>query len=243
MNVAICLFGHLRTFYKTASSINALADINNADIYIATWDQTDVSDSWHGLNSRRRETAVVLQEVRSSYPRLKSVVVKSQDQAQNMRKYVDAEGRGSFVGHQLHMWSSVHAAIETSLSDADYDYLFVTRPDILFTKSFSICDQLVEPNTYNFGWRPQNGKKYPYTCFDIGFVVQPSFLPVVRDLVSEIHSRPDILQDEFYALEFFSKRYGISPFPDGGPAFEIIRDPWSVWARMRLSLKRAIVRI
>jgi len=131
--IAIQLFGHLRTYRKTRSSFKRfLVDANasdgyQVDIFMHCWDQIEAVDhTWHNENASHAGlviSATEMQQVQQIY--------------NPVRLQFETQTDGKRARHSQKMVNSLRLKYETE-SQSKYDWVIVTRPDILFFKPFRI---------------------------------------------------------------------------------------------------------
>lgn len=169
-NVALCLFGHARTFNKNAPRHLKLASALNCNIYGHTWAVQDVADSWHSINSGSH-TAVREDTLSAVYKGAGIFSIEEQNEELNRVRYIDSSGRVGIVGHQFHMWQSILTAGEMALRNGNADYLLFTRYDI----NISVPDVLKLPvkiDAWNSIARHVPDQSEPVIeCYDLFFVV------------------------------------------------------------------------
>lgn len=231
-NKAICLFGHLRTFKYTAKVLNEYADKINADIFIYTWDTTDNSDSYHGLNMKSSPTNSIEGEIINIYPRLRKMKIGSQNNEINSLKFISESGDEGIIGHQYHMWASVKCVLQLCQeysfeNNLTYDNVICTRPDIKL-KTFFERFSVLGPG-FNFGCQKKYTKPYQLAevdLYDLFFIINSNFYLVVDRLMKHIlETKGKILSQNNYLLNFLNQeKMPLHPLNYiYGEDFEIIR--------------------
>ena len=169
-NVALCLFGHTRTFRKNVSRHLTLATALDSEIYGHTWGMQDAADSWHSINSGSH-IATREDVLRAAYSGAGTFLIEEQNPEFNEVCFTDSLGRVGIVGHQFHMWQSILTAGEMALRDSQAEYLLFTRYDI----SMSVSDVLklpIKTDAWNSIARHASNKVSSVTeCYDLFFVV------------------------------------------------------------------------
>jgi hypothetical protein len=160
--IAIQLFGHLRSFRNTYKSfLKYVVEANKkegyeVDIFIHTWTETDHSDmTWHNQNGQRRGFAVtdaIKNEV-ISYYNPKKLLIEHQIETDDYKLYERLDRRGFSYKAILNLTYTVYKSSElrheyTRETGIVYDYVIVTRPDILFYKPLSLNDFLSSYEKY-----------------------------------------------------------------------------------------------
>ncbi|MDR0505541.1 MAG: hypothetical protein LBH32_01815 [Dysgonamonadaceae bacterium] len=159
--IAIQLFGHLRTFRKTYKSLvkNVIEANKKAgyevDIFIHSWTETDHSDIiWHNLTQRKRGTIVteeIIQEVKKYYNPQRMLI---EPQRKTPDYQINVRGRTVLFKVVTNVAYTVYKSSEIRRIYADenelaYDYVIVTRPDILFKTPFLLDKFLSEYKKFN----------------------------------------------------------------------------------------------
>jgi hypothetical protein len=154
--IAVQLFGHLRSFRKTYKSfLKHVVEANKVDgyevdIFIHTWTETDHSDIvWHNPTGKARGTTVkdtLINKIKWYY-NSKKILMETQIDVIDYK----IPGRWNDVSNSykriLNVAYTVYKASELRREYAKeynikYDYIIVTRPDILFYKPFLINNVL-----------------------------------------------------------------------------------------------------
>ena len=164
--IAIQLFGHLRSFRITYKSlIKNIVESNKkdgyeVDIFIHTWAETDHSDVvWHNPSGKKRGAAVtenIKNEIYKFY-KPKKILVEKQLEAKSDVK----DGKRVLnLAYTVYKSSELRHEYQKETSVL-YDYVIVTRPDILFYKPFRLNSFLSVYEKYNMEI-PQNALFVPY---------------------------------------------------------------------------------
>ena len=258
MNIAVQFFGHLRTFEQTSSSfLQNVVEANKTaghrvDIFIHTWDELDHSTvNYRNPNGEcltdRRLLESDLDLARSIY-QPKKIKIEPQLECEEliMREKVGLRFNRSIKGclnmaYSLYQCSQLRKEYQSS-AYIEYDWVIVTRPDILFHNKFSI-DQI-------FDAHKQNELEIPQKCIFHGFnpfgrenMIEEPQLITGSDLV--FFARPDDMDlgnslypnfddnidaNNFYCMEawlaYFWRKQGLEVFPLNfrhGPDFDVIK--------------------
>jgi hypothetical protein len=170
--IAVQLFGHLRSFRRTYKSfLKHVVEANKVDgyevdIFIHTWTETDHSDIvWHNPTGKTRGSTVtdmVINEIQRYY-NPKKIVIETQIDTidyQFVRKWEGPTITTSYK-HIINTAYTVYKSSELRREYAKertikYDYVIVTRPDILFKEPFLLNSILSVYKKYNMEI-PHNG--------------------------------------------------------------------------------------
>lgn len=255
--IAIQLFGHLRTFEYTFESFNKyllkenILDDYQIDIFIHTWNELDHSTiNYRNLDGKALTGKSLTNEELSLVNKLyqpKKIVVESQLDCQDE---VLIEKIGRFPrskkgclnnSYTIYMVNKLRNEYELE-NRVHYDWVIVTRPDILFKSPFRISNII---SCYpKFGLEiPKHVVYYAYNPFGRGNMIEdPQFL-VGNDLIyfgkpedidksSSLYTefKNNISPENFYGLDVwwmnFWKKKGITPYAVNyrhGPDFDVIK--------------------
>lgn len=235
--IAIQLFGHLRSFRKTAQSLFSyiikpqLENGYEVDIFIHTWNETDHSTiTWHNQNGEQRGRLVddkVLDEVKRIYKPKKILVEKQIDVPEFIITEKIAGVPRSFKGvvnvaYTKYMASKLRREYAHE-NNIEYDWVIVTRPDIIFHQPFIIDEFLHVYDEYK--WQiPQNGLFFGYNFFargnvedkhmiggsDIIFFGNANTIDKATSCYEEIKAgiiTPENISKDFYCFEVFWYNY------------------------------------
>lgn len=255
--IAIQLFGHLRTFEYTFKSFNKyllnenMQDGYQIDIFIHTWDELDHST----INYRNLEGCALTDKLLTSESILlvnklyspKKILIESQ---LDCLDDIWIEKIGQFPrskkgclnnSYTIYMVNKLRNEYELE-NCVHYDWVIVTRPDILFKSPFSINNII---SCYSeFGLEiPQHVVYHAFNPFGRGNLIEdPQFLagsdliffgkPEDIDKSSSLYTEFDdnISSENFYCMEVwwanFWKKKGITPYAVNyrhGPDFDVIK--------------------
>lgn len=239
-NIAVQLFGHLRSYKRTYKSfLKNIVEANikngyNIDIFIHTWNETDHSSiTWHNWNGEKRGVIVndtTLKQIKKIYNPKKILVSKQielQDSiiTEKIGKVPRAYKGVVNVAYTKYMSSELRKEYSKE-NNIKYDYIIVTRPDILFHSSFVIDDFLRIYQVYN--WQiPQNGIFYGHNHFarglvedkymiggsDIIFFGSEYSIDKATNLYLKIKNNAldiDKIKNNFYCFEYFWYKHWLS---------------------------------
>lgn len=238
--IAIQLFGHLRSFRKTYQGFyeNIILPNEKAgykiDIFLHTWNETDHSTiTWHNQNGELRGKEIddeVIEFIEKNY-KPKKYMIEPQVAADD---YIITEKIAGVpraykgvvnVSYTKYMANKLRLDYEKE-HKIKYDYVIVTRPDILFHKPFDI-DKLLYVYK-NYGWEPPgNGLFFGYNLFsrgdvedkhllggiDIIFFAKPENITKATsfyELVKNNKITPPEVGKDFYCFEIFWYNYWLS---------------------------------
>ncbi|WP_294833543.1 hypothetical protein [uncultured Gilliamella sp.] len=256
-HIAIQLFGHLRTFEYTFDSFSKYLVENNkldnyqVDIFIHTWDELDHSTiNYRNLDGKALTNKLLTDELISLVNKLyqpKKIAVESQLDCQNevliekIGKFPRAKKGCLNNSYSIYMANKLRNTYQKE-ENIDYDWVIVTRPDILFKSPFRIDDII---RCYaNFGLEiPNNVIFHGFNPFGRGNMIEdPQFLagadliffgkPEDIDKSSSLYLEfnDNISPENFYCMEVwwadYWKKKGLSPYPINykhGPDFDVIK--------------------
>lgn len=255
--IAIQLFGHLRTFEYTFESFKKclleenMLDKYQVDIFIHTWDELDHSTiNYRNLDGKSLTNKLLTDELISLVNKLyqpKKIAIESQLDC-NDEVLIEKIGRFPRAkkgclnnSYSIYMVNKLRHTFQKE-ENIEYDWVVVTRPDILFKSPFRIDDII---HCYaNFGFEiPKNVIFHGFNPFGRGNMVEdPQFLagsdliffgkPEDIDKSSSLYLEFDlnISIDHFYCMEVwwadFWKKKGLSSYPINykhGPDFDVIK--------------------
>jgi hypothetical protein len=238
--VAIQLFGHLRSFKKTFDSFyqNIILPNQNAgyelDVFMHTWDETDHSTiTWHNQAGERRGREVteeIIDFIKKKYTPRKLLIEKQVDAEEFIIKEKILGAPRAYKGvvnvaYTKYMSTRLRREYEKECG-ISYDYVILTRPDILFHQPFAIDGFLLVYGHY--GWPvPENGLFFGYNFFSRGDVEEPRLLggidiiffgrPTAIDKATSFYELVENgtvttqeVEADFYCFEVFWYRYWIS---------------------------------
>ncbi|WP_462177882.1 hypothetical protein [Pseudoalteromonas gelatinilytica] len=138
-NIAIILFGNMRTFENCALSLLNSLDRNlyNIDVYIHTWSKKErTTESFYDVNKTNNDN-VDVDKIKELYsPRLLVVDEPLQLVAE------PCPHTGYDIAGMKSMHYSMSKAINLALSEKDYSAYLLTRPDILFKSHLPMASAL-----------------------------------------------------------------------------------------------------
>lgn len=239
-NIAVQLFGHLRSYKRTCKSfLKNVVEANvekgyNADIFIHTWNETDHSSiTWHNWNGEKRGIILndlILKEIKKIYNPKKMLVSKQLE----VEDFIITEKIGGVpraykgvvnVAYTKFMSSKIRMEYAKE-NNIKYDYIIVTRPDILFHSKFIIDDFLRIYKEYD--WEiPKNGIFYGHNHFarglvedkymiggsDIIFFGNENTINKATNLYLNIENNTlniDKIKNNFYCFEYFWYEHWLS---------------------------------
>lgn len=238
--LAIQLFGHLRTFEHTFENFkkNVIEpnkeDGYEIDIFIHTWDQHDhntVSYRQDGTSVPEKLTDIQIDRVKKAYNPKKISITSQQDRDELIIIEKLGKGKRSIKGclniaYTLFRGSELRQEYENETA-TKYDYVFITRPDILFLNPIKIDSILSLYDEFGFE-KPENGLYYAYNPFrgkfgiedprivagsDLIYFAEPKNADKAVSLYKDFDNNIDV--NNFYCFEVwqmqFWKKMGIEP--------------------------------
>jgi len=199
-NVALCLFGHLRTAKRTCGSHKLLARKMNADIFGHTWNKVDTTASWHGLN-HGASNFVTINDLRSLYGDRAIISISQQNDTLNNISYTDNKGASGFVGHQYHMWQSIVQSGSNALMRSSPKFLVFTRFDVRVDID-RVLRLNIKPDNWNSTGRTV-GSLYGeiVEAYDLFFVIDVHTFKCLRDFL-DFDYFEDTVKQRHYLLTF-----------------------------------------
>lgn len=255
--IAIQLFGHLRTFEYTFEMFkkNVLEansrDGYEVDIFIHTWDELDHSTvSYRNPDGEPLTDKTLLpSDIDMAKKLYQPKGFSIQPQRQHEEILID-EKIGHFkrsikgcvnMAYTLYSSSELRREYEQK-NNVKYDWVIVTRPDVLFKYEFRIEDFLKSHRDFKFEI-PQDGLFYAFNPFgrenkieepqfltgaDLIYFATPDNVDKATSLYSKFEENIDV--NNFYCMEVWWGGYwrsqGLKPYPilyRHGPEFEIIK--------------------
>lgn len=151
MKIAVCLFGHIRTYrYCCEFFRKHLLSLYDCDVFMHTWSSIESTTvTWH--NDKIKENISVLdkkQELIELY-NLKSIFIETQDEKTEEYGYIHVSFSGFDEIKTQSIWAvrCLHHSIQKSFelmekyafeNETKYDFVVFIRPDILLHKDFEI---------------------------------------------------------------------------------------------------------
>lgn len=228
--IAICLFGHLRTFHKTFESFSKhliapnQLDGYEIDIFIHTWDEVD-----HSTTNASTDKGVSINKsyhINDSIEDVKSIynpALLSIEPQREIEDFIIYEKTGNsrrsvkgclnlaytiFRSNQLReTFSKKHKKI--------YEWVIMTRPDIIFFKDFRInaMFETFKKNNFNiphkglyyasgpFGWQNQIEDDRFISACDLIFFARPEVITIAASLYEDFENNIDY--NDFYSMEIW----------------------------------------
>lgn len=214
MKIALCLYGHLRTFeYCYKSLRNNIIDLYDCDVFMHTWSTTECSTaSWHD-DKAKNSSSIELTNKLISYYKLKDILIENQENKENEYGYfhpVDFPDKNVSIWGVHCLWHSISQVNKLredwqNKNNVKYNFVIFTRPDILFNNKFDLNKHLKNLD------QKQIGKSF-FCCADLLFGKQT---PRINDgqyfsgIDLFFFSRPEIISDliknKNYILDKFKK--------------------------------------
>ena len=146
MKVAVCFFGHLRTYKKCyKSAIKNIIEPNNADVFMHTWDTLEAkTETWHKLHIKNRFISEKEKKQIIKKYNLKKMVSEPQKFYQGSKQpcMISYQKSRSFDPFRL-MYSSMRKSMNLALDYAkknkfEYDVIVVMRGDLKILSKLDI---------------------------------------------------------------------------------------------------------
>ena len=233
--IAIQLFGHMRTFEKCAPYFfrnvvqSNVADGYTVDIFIHTWDESDHNTiSWRNGGKAAVVSDVQLQKIINVYH---PVDIKITPQVDVPECIINEKlgNKRSIRGPVNMSFSLLQSSLLRKKSKRKYDWVIVTRPDILFLSQFRIDDFLRVYKSFNLDV-PKHSIFYAHNPYrsvykiadpriiaaaDCIFFGKPNDIDVATSVYNNFDDNIDV--KNFYSMEhwFFSciQKSGITTLP------------------------------
>mgnify|MGYP000856507085 CR=1 FL=1 len=241
MKIAVCFFGHLRTFKRCAPYIKLnLLHHYNCDLFMHTWsDYNHQTKTWH--DNRPIKGTVSKQEIINTYGTFKRIVIEKQivEDLGDITIAIDRKQISLFGLKSMYhsMKCSYNLCAQYSMkNNIDYDFVVMIRPDIALSDKFDIvyytsilnADELKKAFlTITNNLTPVNsGFKY-LRAIDLMFFGEPG---VISDI---LNNTPDIIRNlsddrviscspEFKFIESV-KNLGYIPYEIKYPGWTLVR--------------------
>lgn len=147
MKIAVCLYGHLRTYEHCYKALREnLLDRYDCDVFMHTWSTIDhtTSVSWHGGEMANNVSTIDRKDEIIQKYGLKDIIIEEQEKKEKEYGYYYFDipkPRPVWSFHCLwHAIESVNRLRENYQKEHNitYDYVVFTRPDVLFKEPFEI---------------------------------------------------------------------------------------------------------
>lgn len=202
MKIAVCLFGHLRTYEKCCKALRKnLMNGFDCDVFMHTWSTFDHNtQTWHKWKMKRAAASVVgkADKIKKAYG-LSSLKIEEQQAADFGR--INANGVSFSIAGLRYMAQSMTESVCSAVGD--YDYIVVCRPDLLLKTPFDIpafikglsADQIDSSFfvTANLAKSSRMNDSLQWLGTDLLFFGRPA---VVREVLRQFKRRVDSLTDE-----------------------------------------------
>lgn len=226
--IAICLFGHLRTFHKTFESFSKhliapnQLDGYEIDIFIHTWDEVD-----HSTINYYNKTSVSLNDSYSINDAVKDIKDLYQpcefliEAQKEVEEHIIFEKIGNFKrsvkgclnnSYTIYKSNQIREKFSEN-NNLKYEWVIMTRPDINFCKDFRINAMFETFKKYNFNI-PKKGLFYASIPFgrqneieddrficgcDLIFFARPEIITIAASLYEDFENNIDY--NNFYSME------------------------------------------
>jgi hypothetical protein len=193
--LAIQLFGHLRSFRKTYKSLlKNIVEVNKQDgyeidIFIHTWTETDHSDvTWNNPDGEKRGVGIT-ESIKSeiyTYYNPKKLLIEKQLVTDDFMVYGKVRKELKYkillnLAYTAFKSSEIRNGYEKE-TGIRYDYVIVTRPDIIFHKPMSIDKFLSIYEKYTMEM-PKNALFVPYLFHNEEYISNDNVVQDKRFLI------------------------------------------------------------
>ncbi len=157
LKIAICFFGHLRSYKKCAKSLKRnLLQYYDCDLFMHTWTTIDHNtQTWH--NYKKEDGLTNKEKVINTYGAFKGIKIEEQRPKDLgfitiKKSNTDKETKISLFGINAVLHSMRQSLSEceeyAKINQVTYDYILFIRPDILLRKPLKI-DQILQKASSN----------------------------------------------------------------------------------------------
>lgn len=231
--IAIQLFGHMRTFeyclkYFNQNLLSSLQqDGYEVDIFISTWDEWD----HNSVNYRSSQNTEIIHLDKNTIDKInhlykpKDLLISTQQPIEE-KIIIEKLGNGKRsikgcynLSYSLYKSSEIRATYSKQ-NNINYEWVIVTRPDVLFLKPFSIDKILEFYERFKFDI-PQNALFHAYNPFrsntcnvedpriiagsDLIYFAKPEIISLATNLYNNFYENIDV--DDFYCFEVWQMTY------------------------------------
>ncbi len=180
MKVAVCLFGHLRTYKKCYKSIiKNIIHPNNADVFMHTWDTLESETAtWHNKKTKNRPISPQEQHTIQRIYTTQGFVCEKQIQPKTTPVPDDCPNlnAGGFIAGK-NICKSMRTSVQLAQAHNTYDIIILVRND-LYIKNKLIVD-ITKKHLLMFCGRHETGDKNHYLgyhCIDLLLYTSPAML-------------------------------------------------------------------
>ena len=155
LKIAVCMFGHLRTYERCSIFLNKnLLSKYDCDIFMHTWSTVDHStQTWH--NNKPVMGMTDKNQINKKYKNIKNIRIEEQIQKNMGTLLINTnekkELKTSIFGLSSMLESmrkSLHLCKEHSIEkNINYDFILMVRPDILIRKKLEIESIIMNQST------------------------------------------------------------------------------------------------
>ncbi|MEI0799690.1 hypothetical protein R4Q14_15385, partial [Brachyspira intermedia] len=170
MKIAVQLFGHLRTFKQCSLSIKKyLLDVYNCDVFIHTWDELEHSTkTWRNTSPTSNITDKDIEYMLNIYNPKKYLIehqINKNDEI--LSSFLIPPYRSIDIHSMKFMFYSMESVnnlrrVYSIKNNIKYDWIIVTRPDIMFYNTIQINDIIYQANILGLDLN-----KYRFFAYDI----------------------------------------------------------------------------
>ena len=143
MKIAVCFFGHLRTFKRCAPYIKYnLLNHYDCDLFMHTWSEYNhKTKTWH--NNKYIKGIVTKEKILSVYKDIKDIIIEKQivEDMGNITVTSDNKIISLFgIKSMYHSMQTSYTLCEqyAKNNNIEYDFILMIRPDIVLSDNFNI---------------------------------------------------------------------------------------------------------
>lgn len=200
--VAVCFFGHLRTFKQCLPFIRKnLLSLYDCDIFMHTWDKYNhASKTWH--NDRVNSSKLVAKnEIKRLLNITDEQIIVEEQPADNGEKVYNYENIVfSLFGLEC-VWYSMRSVNElrqkyAKLHDVNYDAVVFIRPDIFVNTPVNVTEAMSEDNAWYYVGNVAGiiGDIKQVKASDVFFWAKPDIIDgIMRNMIPQIKNGQTVL--------------------------------------------------
>ena len=210
MKIALQLFGHMRTFDKCYDSLfENFLSLYDVDIFIHTWDTIDHnSKSWHNAPKVEKiyDDKLDFEKIVRKIYKPKVIKIEHQNLFSEEGLYGTGERKNISNAGLRYMHYSKYSCNKLRMeyqrqNSLSYDYVVVTRPDILLNEPLKLDEFKKE-----FDFNPKISLHFVHDVKTVFFNDRAIQIPLVGDLFYVLKPEAaDLLENSFKGFDIFFK--------------------------------------
>lgn len=187
MKVAVCMYGLLRTYKETSSSLlKNVLEVNNADLFIFSPNKSGKLSIPHNIDINLYKSQnklsicamdsdgdVVTEEILLNIygNRLKGMEIYSRDSINFEKSLFDISMNDILIPERVFsLFYNMSGAVKLALdSGKDYDAIILVRPDLAFYNEINIKSLNLDDIHVPLGGGKLNDGKEPAPCYHVGY--------------------------------------------------------------------------